>query len=254
MTEQRNQKVTRRQLIETGVLAGGAILASGMAGPSTAAAAETSQLKKGSVILFQGDSITDAGRSRKSNGANNARGLGFGYPTCISNQLLAAHPTADLKCYNRGISGNKVPDLDKRWDTDCIKLKPDVLSILIGVNDIWHKLNGRYDGTVKDYETGFAALLERTKKALPDTKIVVCEPFVLRCGAVKDNWFPEFDDRRAAAKRVAKSAKTIWVPFQDMFDEAIKSAPPKYWAGDGVHPSLAGHGLMAKTWIETVKL
>lgn len=253
MTEQQNQKVTRRQLVGTGVLAGGALLASGMARASTAAA-ETSQLKKGSVILFQGDSITDAGRSRNANGANNPRGLGFGYPTHISRQLLAAHPTADLKCYNRGISGNKVPDLDKRWDADCIKLKPDVLSILVGVNDIWHKLAGRYDGTVKDYETGFAALLERTKKALPDTKIVVCEPFALRCGAVKDNWFPEFDDRRAAAKRVAKSAGTIWVPFQDMFDEAIKSAPPKYWAGDGVHPSLAGHGLMAKTWIETVKL
>ena len=131
----------------------------------------------------------------------------------------------------------------------CIR---DRLSILVGVNDIWHKLNGNYEGTVKDYEEGLAALLQRTKEALPDTTIVICEPFALRCGAVKDSWFPEFTERLAACKRVADAAGTIWVPFQSMFDKATKKHEPSYWAGDGVHPSMAGHGLMARTWMQTV--
>ena len=121
------------------------------------------------------------------------------------------------------------------------------------MNDIWHKFAGRYDGTVEDYGTGFTALLKQTKEAQPETTIVVCEPFALRCGAVKDEWFPEFDERRSVAKEVANSAGTLWVPFQTMFDEAIAAGTtPNYWAGDGVHPSLAGHALMAKTWREVV--
>ena len=129
-----------------------------------------------------------------------------------------------------GKSGFKVPiyfldsfiSENKRWDRDCIDLKPDVLSILVGVNDIWHKLNGKYDGTAEVYRDGFAALLKRTKKALPDTTIVVCEPFALKCGAVlKGEWFPDFDTRRAYAKEVADAAGTLWVPFQKMFDDAI---------------------------------
>ncbi|MEX2212986.1 MAG: GDSL-type esterase/lipase family protein, partial [Phycisphaeraceae bacterium] len=194
----------------------------------------------------------DAGRNRNAKGANDGNGHGRGYPFLISSYLLAVKPDLNLQTYNRGNSGNKVPDLDKRWDEDCINLKPNVLSILIGVNDIWHKLNGNYDGTVETYEKGFAALLERTRKALPETKIVICEPFVLKCGAVNDKWFPEFDLRKAAAKRVAQAAGAIWVPFQEMFDEAVKTTKPNYWAGDGVHPSMAGHALMAKLWIETV--
>ena len=136
--------------------------------------------------------------------------LGRGYPHHIAAYGLSEHAHLDLKVYNRGISGNKVPDLDARWDKDCIDLKPAVLSILVGVNDIWHKLNGKYDGTVEDYEKGFVALLERTKKALPEVKLVICEPFVLRCGAVSDKWFPEFDQRRAAAKRVSDGAGALW--------------------------------------------
>ena len=140
--------------------------------------------------------------------------------------------------------------MQARWEKDCVALKPDVLSILVGVNDIWHKLNGRYDGTVKDYETGYRKLLAETQAKLPATRIVICEPFVLRCGAVTDKWFPEFDDRRAVAHKLAAELKLTFVPFQAMFDEAAKHAPPNYWAGDGVHPTLAGHALMAKTWRE----
>jgi lysophospholipase L1-like esterase len=126
-----------------------------------------------------------------------------------------------------------------------------VLSILIGVNDLWHTLNGNYDGTVEKYEKDYRALLERTLKALPKVKLVICEPFVLRCGAVNDKWFPEFDRYRAAAERVSRSFHATFLPFQTMFGEAIKYAPPSHWAADGVHPTSAGASLMAFNWLRT---
>ena len=205
---------------------------------------------KRNVVLFQGDSITDAGRSREQAGIPNQQpGLGNGYAWLAAAQLLTERPAAGLKVFNRGISGNKVYQLAERWDADCLDLKPDVLSILIGVNDIWHKLNGNYDGTVAVYERDYQRLLERTRKALPKVKLVVCEPFVLRCGAVNDKWFPEFDTYREAARRIARAHKAVFVPFQAMFDEAVKYAPAEQWAKDGVHPTPAGAALMAHTWL-----
>ncbi|MBP88364.1 MAG: lipolytic protein G-D-S-L family [Planctomycetaceae bacterium] len=251
--EHHKDSLSRRQLLEHAAIAAG-VTAAIAAIPKPLRAAEALKLKKDDVILLQGDSITDAGRDRRAEGnPNHPRALGTGYPFSIASELLRDHSKLGLDIYNRGISGNKVPDLEKRWDKDCTDLKPSVVSILIGVNDIWHKLAGRYDGTVEVYEKGFAALLERTRKALPETTIVICEPFVLRCGAVNDSWFPEFGERRTAAKRVAESAKTLWVPFQTMFDEAVAAGTqPAYWAGDGVHPSLAGHSLMAQAWRKVV--
>jgi len=222
--------------------------------PRSALAAPDVKLEKGSTILFQGDSITDASRDRKTEGsANNPSMLGRGYPFHLAGQLLADHASLGLNIFNRGISGNKVPDLDARWQKDCLDLKPALLSILIGVNDIWHKLNGKYDGTPEIYRDGFSALIKRTKETLPDVTLVICEPFVLRCGAINDTWFPEFETRRSFAAEVAKAAGAIWVPFQEKFDEAVKAGTePAYWAGDGVHPSQAGHALMAKVWREAV--
>jgi lysophospholipase L1-like esterase len=208
---------------------------------------------KGDVVLIQGDSITDAGRDKKrEDNANDVRALGSGYALFLASQLLAVQGDAGLKVYNRGISGNKVFQLANRWDKDCLALKPNVLSILIGVNDIWHTLNGEYNGTVEVYEKDYRALLTRTQQTLPEIRLVICEPFVLRTGAVTDKWFPEFDGYRAAARRVATDFRAVFVPFQAMFDEAVQSAPPAYWAGDGVHPTIAGAGLMARTWLDVV--
>ncbi len=207
----------------------------------------------GDTILFQGDSITDAGRDRRrEDNANDTRALGSGYAFLAAASLLADFPEAKLTIYNRGISGNKVFQLADRWEKDCLALKPNLVSVLIGVNDIWHNLDGRYDGTSEIYERDYRALLERTKRALPGVKLVVCEPFVLRCGAVNDRWFPEFDGYRAAARRVARSFDAVFVPFQEMFDQAIRTAPPAYWAGDGVHPTIAGAELMAQEWLRVV--
>jgi lysophospholipase L1-like esterase len=233
-----------------------AIAATSAAGIHTASADSAdrhSLAKSGAVILFQGDSITDASRSRQeAEKANNHAALGKGYAWLASSQLLIDRPADNLKIYNRGISGHKVPQLADRWQSDCLDLKPDVLSILIGVNDIWHKLNGKYEGTAASYERDYLALVDRTLKALPEVKLVICEPFVLRCGAVTDNWFPEFDSYRAAAKKVADTYQATFVPFQTMFDDAVKLAPPEHWAGDGVHPSTFGASLMAHNWLKAV--
>jgi lysophospholipase L1-like esterase len=243
------------------LLKGAAVIvaASGLSGCATASRITserpTTSLTRDNVILFQGDSITDAGRNKKSENANDFNALGRGYALMIASSLLGTHAPLRLQCHNRGISGHKVPDLQARWQKDTIDLEPDVLSILIGVNDMWHKLNGNYDGTVADYETGFGALLADTRNDLPNTRLVICEPFALRCGAVNSTWFPEFDERRAAAKRVSNAAGATWVPFQSMFDEAVsEKTPAAYWAGDGVHPTMAGHALMAKTWLDVTGL
>lgn len=239
--------MNRRQLLA-------AATASTAAVPFVKARAATPKLAEGATILFQGDSITDARRDRKEEGkANDPAMLGRGYPFHLAGQILADHASLGLSIHNRGISGNKVPDLAARWQQDCLDLKPALLSILIGVNDLWHKLGGRYDGTPESYRDGYATLLQKTQEALPDTTLAVCEPFVLRCGAVDDTWFPEFETRRAFAAEVAKGAGAIWVPFQEAFDKAVAAGTePAYWAADGVHPTQAGHGLMAKVWREAV--
>ena len=251
-----NQTLTRRGLLQcTAAAVAASTLAGSLSGLDTVFAAPAATLAQDDVILFQGDSITDAGRDRAPTGPNEFAGLGRGYANMITAALLGAHAPLRLQCYNRGISGHKVPDLQARWQADTIDLKPAVLSILIGVNDIWHKLNGKYDGTVADYEQGFTKLLSDTREALPDTRLVICEPFVLRCGAVNDTWFPEFDERRAVAKSVSDAAGATWVPFQTMFNEAVNDAtPPSYWASDGVHPTMAGHALMATTWLNATGL
>ncbi len=248
---------SRRSFLQTTLAAGatGAVLASLN---SEAQAAEQSQKKSlvqpGNTVLFQGDSITDTRRSRPEAGTpNKQEPLGTGYAWMTAAALLTAPKGETLKIFNRGISGNKVFQLAERWQTDTLDLKPDVLSILIGVNDIWHQLGGRYDGTVEKYENDYRALLKQTKAALPEVRLVICEPFVLRCGAVNDSWFPEFDKYRAAARKVAEEQQAVFVPFQSLFDNAVKYAPPEHWAGDGVHPSPFGAALMAAEWLRCVQ-
>jgi lysophospholipase L1-like esterase len=211
-------------------------------------------LVKDNIILFQGDSITDAGRKKDDNSFNNPAALGTGYAMLAGAALLEKYASLNLKIYNKGISGNKVFQLAERWDKDCIEIKPDVLSILIGVNDIWHKLNGQYNGTSEIYQKDYIALLERTRKALPNVKLVICEPFAVKgVKAVDDKWYPEFYEYQKAAREVADLFGATFIPYQKIYDEAQKQAPGVYWTGDGVHASLAGAQLMAQAWISAVK-
>lgn len=266
-------KPARREFLGASAMAlGGVGLSSlGLTGCATPIASErpTQQplIRPGDTVLFQGDSITDAGRDRKTAGiANDKKALGNGYAWLAAAGLLVQHGAADepasqaampgsksgLRIFNRGISGHKVVQLDQRWQRDCVDLKPDVLSILIGVNDIWHTKNGKFNSTPAIYEKDYDALLERTRTELPKVRLIVCEPFVLRCGAIDESWFPEFDEYRAAARRLADKHHATFVAFQSMFDKAAKIAPPAHWAGDGVHPSNAGKAMMAHTWLATV--
>lgn len=248
-------KNKRRDFIKT-VSVGGLIT---FVNPSLLSAAPNEKkakitLSENDVILFQGDSITDAGRSRDNNEFNNAAALGKGYAFLAACELLNKHADKNLKIYNRGISGNKVYQLAERWDNECLALKPTVLSILIGVNDYWHKHSGKYNGTSKVYQDDFRKLLDRTREKLPDVKLIIAEPFAVnKVKAVDDTWYPEFNEYRVAAQEIAKEFKAAWIPLQKVFDDAEKRAPGKHWTGDGVHPSLAGAQLMADAWLDVLK-
>ena len=207
----------------------------------------------GSVTLFQGDSITDAGRNRQQQLPNHTRSFGTGYAYIIASSLLEDLAEKNLTFYNRGISGNKVYQLADRWQEDCLDLKPDILSILIGVNDYWHMRNGKYDGTPEVYEKDYHDLLQRTKSELPDINFVICQPFILAgTTAVDESWLEPFKPYQEIAHKMAVEFGAIWVPFQEAFDQAVQVAPSKYWANDGVHPSMAGCQLMAETWLKAL--
>lgn len=213
-----------------------------------------SSLKTGDVILFQGDSITDAGRDKVNQLANSPGSFGPGYAYLTASNLLNTMASHQFSIYNRGISGNKVFQLADRWPKDCFELHPKMLSILIGVNDFWHTLDGKYDGTAEKYEQDYRQLLILTKNMLPEVQLIICEPFaVLGCSAVTEKWYPAFDAYRIAAKKLADEFNTIFIPYQAIFDEAQKYAPGKYWTRDGVHPSMAGCSLMAEAWLKAVK-
>jgi lysophospholipase L1-like esterase len=208
---------------------------------------------QGSVILFQGDSITDAGREKQKEVTNNAASLGTGYAFMSASRILEHFPEKNLQVYNRGISGNKVFQLADRWEKDCIQLKPELLSILIGVNDYWHMRDGKYNGTSEIYENDFRELLNRTKESFPNVKLVICQPFGLTgTRVVNDEWMKPFLPYQEVANKIAQEFGAIWVPFQKVFDEAVKHAPATYWSGDGVHPSIAGAQLMANAWLAEV--
>jgi len=210
--------------------------------------------EKGNTILFQGDSITDAGREKEKELPNNAGSFGRGYAFLAASNLLNALPEKELTIYNRGISGNKVFQLADRWQKDCLDLKPDVLSILIGINDYWHFRSGKYDGTVEIYENDLRKLLNETKAKFPNVKLVICQPFaVANTSAVDETWVEPVKTFQAAARKIATEFDAIWVPFQEVFDEAVKHAPATYWTGDGVHPGMPGAQLMAETWLRAVE-
>jgi lysophospholipase L1-like esterase len=218
-------------------------------------------IKANDTILFQGDSITDAGRAKGSGDAtlpaNDIHALGTGYAAKAAGMLLAQHAGEDLQIHNRGNSGNRVTDMRDRWQADCLDIKPDVLSILIGVNDTWHGIaKGTPDNGVNldMFERILRELITTTRAALPDLRLVICEPFTTEAGAVLElNFHPDIDDRRAIIRAIADDEADVFVPFQELFDTLCTQAPPESWAHDGVHPSPAGHQRMAEFWMQCVE-
>ena len=208
-------------------------------------------LKAHDVVLFQGDSITDGGRQRTGSDYNHIMGQDYGY--VIAAEIGAASPERELEFVNRGISGNRVPDLEARWDTDTIALHPQLLSILIGVNDLL--ATGDRAVSAEEFEAGYDRLLTKTIAVLPGIRIVLCEPFLLPVGRQKAAYpanAAEMNKRQAAVERLAGKYHLPLVHFERAFDAALAKAPPEHWTWDGVHPTYAGHGLMAAEWQKTV--
>jgi len=207
------------------------------------------KIEKNQIILFQGDSITDAGRNREMQAkANQNAALGNGYALRIAGALLSDYPALDLQVFNRGISGNRVVDLYARWKSDAVNLQPDWISILIGVNDTWHEFGSQNGVELDRFEQVYRMMLDYTRQRLPEVRLVLCEPFVLPCGVVTPAWQEDIRSRREIVSRLAGEFQTLRVPFQEMFDEAVKETAPEYWAADGVHPTPAGHARMARFW------
>lgn len=204
-------------------------------------------------VLFQGDSITDTARNREAKTGFNA--YGCGYTNFVAGELCLENPGA-VEFINRGVSGDRVVDLYARWRRDCIQWKPDVISILIGVNDVWHELGGGNGVPPKRFEKVLRMLIEETREELPGVKFMLMEPFLLHGSATNehyDEFFPEVRIRAEIVRRLAEEYGIPFVPLQCVFDEALKSADDKYWAIDGVHPSHAGHALIAKQWVAAYK-
>lgn len=211
-------------------------------------------LHKGDTVLFQGDSITDFHRKRSDDSVNSPEAMGIGYAAHACTSLLYRYPGLRLNIYNRGVSGNKVYQLADRWEADTLALKPDVLSILVGVNDYWHTLVNGYKGTIETYRHDYTRLLESTLRRLGDVRLIIGEPYAIPgVKSVDASWFPAFDAYRKAARDIADHFGAAFIPYQSIYDKALRLAPGSYWTIDGVHPTMAGAGLMAHAWLETLK-
>lgn len=207
------------------------------------------------VILFQGDSITDASRSK-----DNEINKGHGYALMVTGALGADEP-GKYTFYNRGVSGNRIVDLYARIKFSMINLKSDYMSILVGVNDVWHEYNSKNGVSTEKYEMVYGLLIEELKQALPELKIMILEPFVLPGSETKsiperpDRWEymdREVRDHAAAAKRVAQKYDLKFVPLQAMFDQ-VDAKTPGIWTWDGVHPTPCGHELIKRQWLKAFK-
>ena len=202
-------------------------------------------------ILFQGDSITDCGRSRDNDGFK-----GTGYPLRITGELNFEHP-GEYQVINRAISGNRVVDLYARIKADFINLKPDVLSIHIGINDVWHEVDMQNGVDAEKFEKIYDMLLSEIKEALPNIKIILLGAFVTKARATEEKWevFKSETAKRAEiARKLAEKHGCVYVDVQSKFDEAIARHPEPFWTAEGVHPTEAGHELMKRAWFEGFNL
>ncbi|MBY0013909.1 SGNH/GDSL hydrolase family protein [Paenibacillus typhae] len=202
--------------------------------------------KDNDVIVFIGDSITDCGRDY-----NDAGSLGSGYALMAAARLGLQYPENKLTVYNRGINGNRVTDLQRRWDKDCLELKPNWVSVYIGINDTWRWYDSGFETTAAEFEAAYRDLIERTKAAT-DARLVLVEPFVLPVPEDRKGWRTDLDPKIHVVRSLAREYGAVLVPLDGLFAAASVKAEPAFWAGDGVHPSPAGHALIAEAWLKAV--
>ena len=193
-------------------------------------------------ILFYGDSITDCGAS------HDGGGLGNGYVSLCAALLSARHSNWNLRFTNKGISGNRIGDLEDRLDNDVLQLQPTIVSILIGINDTWRRYDSNDPSPIEDFRESYRrlsrAIVERS-----GARLVLCEPFVLPVPDDRRQWREDLNPRIDVTREVASDTHAVLLPLDGIFAAAASRTSPAYWAADGVHPSPAGHALIAENWI-----
>ncbi len=207
----------------------------------------TPLIEASATVLFQGDSITDASR-----GAMDPENLGSGYAMMAASWFSAAHPELNVRFLNRGISGNRVIDLEQRWDRDCIDLQPDWVSIMIGINDTWRAFDSGDPTATEAYEASYRAILTQTVEKL-GANLILIEPFVLPVPEDRKAWRDDLDQRIRVVRALADTFDAVLVPLDGIMNAAGEKRDPAFWAPDGVHPTPAGHALIAQAWLRAVK-
>jgi acyl-CoA thioesterase-1 len=201
---------------------------------------------QGDVVLFQGDSITDAGRNREK-----TDDLGKGYALMAAAQFSALYPEKRAVFINRGIGGNRVVDLEQRWQQDCIDWKPNLVSIYIGINDTWRRYDRNDPTSTEQFAEGYHRLLTETV-ANTEAKLVLIEPFLLPVPADRKGWREDLDPKITVVRELAVEFGARLVSLDGLFAQASTRADAAFWAPDGVHPSPGGHALIAKAWLQAV--
>ncbi len=197
-------------------------------------------------ILFQGDSITHAFRKPEEVGSSYR--LGAGWAMMLAAQLQAEHPELHLEFDNRGECGHGIDNLLKRWDADCLQLAPTVLSLLVGVNDTYHTMKLGKPMSPAHFRKSYSRLLDATRQALPDIRLILVEPFLLEVGDVKATWIDDLRGRQAVVRELAADFQAIFVPLQTTFEQAAADTGPAYWLFDGIHPNAPGQWLIMQNW------
>lgn len=202
--------------------------------------------KENDLILFTGDSITDGGRNR-----SDPQSLGDGYVNRVTARLGQDHPGLNLRFRNTGVSGDRTCDLLARWDADCIDLHPDWVSILVGINNTWRRYDSNDPTPDPIFESEYRTLLTRVKSETA-ARIVICSPFLVHVDDDLRRMREDLDPKIGIIRKLADEFDAVWVDFDAAFVSAQQRHIPSYWAEDGVHPSAAGHALMAETWLGIV--
>jgi len=199
-----------------------------------------------SIVLFQGDSITDAERCRIDD-----NDMGNGYAMMAAAWFSATYPAKHVRFINRGISGDCVADLQRRWQWDCIDLQPAWVSILVGINDVWESYQTGKPPAGEAFAQGYRELLTRAKETI-NPRLILAEPFIVPPPQETALWRPYVDPLVQAVRTLAHEFDAILVPLDEVFTEAATHRSHEFWAPDGVHPTPAGHALIAQTWLRAV--
>ena len=210
------------------------------------------ELKAGQRIVFIGDSITDAGRDY-----GDAYHLGEGYAHIAGSLLMGRYAELQLEVYNRGINGHKLKDLAARWQRDCLALQPDILSIMIGINDIWHHRSAGQPidaAYLDEFKKTYCRILTEARAANPELQVVLLQPFLLPIPEDHLEWEQELQPMSALIEDLAQEFSASYIRLHDEFKELVKQVPAKHFTiEDGVHPTRIGQGVIADCWLRLVE-